>query len=97
MTAVKEPPLADIGTEFGLAADRARQAVEAEKEAVRNAVEKYFNDLDGALVSFMSIARRVGGMPSMRQVGDDDEVAIGTVLKRLGRHARGDETQEKAA
>lgn len=93
MTA-RETPLADIGTEFSLAADRARQAVEAEKATVRTAVEKYFNDLDAALVSFMSIARKVGGMPSMRQAGDDDEVEIGQVLKRLGQTARGEQTEE---
>lgn len=93
----REPPLADLGTEFSMAADRARQAVEAEKETVRNAVEKYFNDLDAALVSFASIARKVGGMPSMRQSADDDEVEIGTVLKRLGKTARGDQQEAEAA
>lgn len=97
MNAVKEPPIVDYNTELTLVADRFREASVAEKEALREVCEKRCADIDQALIQITLAIRSVAGMPSMLQAGEDDEVAIGAVLKRLAAHARGDERKDEAA
>lgn len=89
-------PIQDFNAGIHLIVDDVKMLVEAEKQAIREAVEKRCAALDEMVATVTRAARATAGMPSLLAHCDDDIAGVSAALQRLAIVARNDDKTEAA-